>query len=156
MPGADLSLASRSLALDLRRRRWATDLIRSLGLAPAIFPQIRPCGARLGSVTNKAAGATGLDTGCVVGVARHDHITGALAAGALARGVLLDSMGSAEGLTLALPASTAEPELLRRGYSQGVVEVERRSPTCSGASRPRARPSSGFAACSAASSRTAS
>jgi len=40
---------------------------------------------------------------------------GALASGALTPGVLLDSLGSAECLTLALPASTAELELARRG-----------------------------------------
>jgi xylulokinase len=128
VPGADLSLASRSLALDLHRRRWAVELIAEVGLSPAIFPEIRACGARLGSVTAEAAAATGLSTGCVVGVAGHDHIMGALATGALVPGVLLNSMGSAEGMTLRLPASTAEPELLRRGYSQGVVEVEQPVP----------------------------
>ena len=51
-----------------------------------------------------------------------------LASRSLAPGVLLDSMGSAEGLTLALEASTTEPEIGRRGYSQGVVEVERPVP----------------------------
>jgi xylulokinase len=125
---ADLSLASRSLALDLHARRWAADLIRALGLSPALFPEIRPCGARLGAVTAEAAAATGLTTGCAVGVAGHDHIMGALATGALAPGVLLDSMGSAEGLTLALDASTTEAEIGRRGYSQGVVEVARPVP----------------------------
>jgi xylulokinase len=121
--GADLSLASRSLALDLHARRWAGDLIRALGLSPAMLPEIRSCGARLGTVTAEAAAACSLSTECVVGVAGHDHIMGALATGSLTPGVLLDSMGSAEGLTLALQASTTEPEIGRRGYSQGVVEV---------------------------------
>jgi xylulokinase len=125
---ADLSLASRALALDLHARRWAGDLIRALGLAPAMFPQIRPCGERLGAVTAEAAAATGLTTACAVGIAGHDHVMGALATGALAPGVLLDSMGSAEGLMLALQASTRAPEIGRRGYSQGVVEVERQAP----------------------------
>ena len=125
---ADLSLASRSLALDLHARRWATDLMRALGLSPAMFPEIRPCGARLGTVTAEAAAATGLTTGCAVGVAGHDHVMGALASGALAPGVLLDSMGSAEGLMLALQVSTTEAAIGRRGYSQGVVEVERPVP----------------------------
>jgi hypothetical protein len=44
LPTTDLSLASCSLALDLHRRRWATDLIREVGLPRAIFPEIRPCG----------------------------------------------------------------------------------------------------------------
>jgi xylulokinase len=125
---ADLSLASRSLALDLHARRWAADLIRALGLSRAILPEIRPCGTCLGAVTAEAAAATGLIKECIVGVAGHDHIMGALATGSLVPGVLLDSMGSAEGLTLALPASTTEPEIGRRGYSQGVVEVARPMP----------------------------
>jgi xylulokinase len=125
---ADLSLASRSLALDLHARRWAGDLIRALGLSPALFPEIRPCGTRLGTVTAEAAAACGLSTDCIVGVAGHDHVMGALATGSLERGVLLDSMGSAEGLTLALEASSTEPEFGRRGYSQGVVEVGRPVP----------------------------
>jgi xylulokinase len=128
VPTADLSLASRSLALDLHGRRWAEDLLREMGLPPAIFPEIRPCGQRLGRVSAEAAAATGLSTGCVVGVAGHDHLMGALATGSLVPGVLLDSMGSAEGITLALEASSREPEIGRRGYSQGVVEVERPVP----------------------------
>jgi xylulokinase len=125
---ADLSLASRSLALDLHARRWADDLIRALGLSPAMFPEIRPCGTRLGTVTAAAAAASGLTTDCAVGIAGHDHVMGALATASLRPGVLLDSMGSAEGLALALEASTTNPELGRRGYSQGVVEIVRPMP----------------------------
>ncbi len=128
VPTADLSLASRTLALDLERRRWAEDLIREAGLAPAIFAPIRPWGTRLGSVTAEAAAATGLTTACAVGVAGHDHITGALAAQALAPGVLLNSLGSAEALTLALERPSVAPELLARGYSQGVAEVRGETP----------------------------
>jgi xylulokinase len=40
VPTSDLSLASRSLALDLQRRRWAEDLIREVGLSPRIFAPI--------------------------------------------------------------------------------------------------------------------
>jgi xylulokinase len=128
VPSADLSLASRSLALDLHQRRWAADLVRALGLSPALFPEIRPCGTRLGTVTPEAAAATGLTPACAVGVAGHDHLMGAIATDALSPGVLLDSMGSAEGLMLTLEASTTAPEIGRRGYSQGVVEVERPMP----------------------------
>ncbi len=124
----DLSLASRTLALDLEGRVWAEALIREVGLAPAIFAPIRPWGERLGMATAEAAAATGLTSACAVGVAGHDHIAGALAARALAPGVLLDSLGSAEALTLALERPSAAPELLGRGYSQGVVEVGGETP----------------------------
>jgi xylulokinase len=125
---ADLSLAARSLALALHARRWADDLIHALGLSPAMFPRIRPCGARLGAVTAAAGATTGLTADCAVGIAGHDHVMGALATASLTPGVLLDSMGSAEGLALALERSTTAPEIGRRGYSQGVVEVDRPMP----------------------------
>lgn len=125
VPGADLTLASRALALDLERRVWATDLIRALGLEPAIFAPIRPWGSCLGRVTAAAAAATGLTAGCAVGVAGHDHLVGALAAQALAPGVLFNSLGTAEALTCVLERPSAEPALCARGYNQGVVEVER-------------------------------
>ncbi len=54
----------------------------------------------------------------------HDHIVGALAVGALAPGVLLNSLGTAEALTLALDGPSQQVELGRRGFNQGVVEVE--------------------------------
>jgi xylulokinase len=124
VPGADLTLASRSLALDLGRRVWAEDLIRAVGLSPALFAPLRPWGTRLGHVTADAAAATGLTTACAVGVAGHDHIVGALAAQALAPGVLFNSMGTAEALTCVLERPSVEPALCVRGYNQGVVEVE--------------------------------
>jgi len=125
VPGADLTLASRSLALDLGRRVWADELIRAVGLDPALFAPLRPWGTRLGTVTREAAAATGLTTACAVGVAGHDHLVGALAARALAPGVLFNSMGTAEALTFVLEQPSAEPSLCARGYNQGVVEVER-------------------------------
>lgn len=122
---ADLTLASRSLALDLERRVWADDLIRATGLDPAIFAPLKPWGTSLGKITPEAAAATGLTTACAVGVAGHDHIVGALAAQALAPGVLFNSMGTAEALTFVLDRPSAEAVLCERGYNQGVVEVER-------------------------------
>jgi xylulokinase len=121
----DPTLASRTLAFDLHRRVWADDLIAETGLAPDLFAPIRPNGARLGQVTPEAAAATGLPAGCAVGVGGHDHIVGALALGALGQGILFNSLGTAEALTVTLARPSADPELLRLGYSQGAVEVER-------------------------------
>jgi xylulokinase len=124
VPTSDLSLASRSLALDLQGRRWAEDLIQEVGLTPEAFAPIRPAGARLGEVTAAGAAASGLAKGCAVGVGGHDHIVGALAVHGLEPGVLFDSMGTAEALTLALDRPGGA-ELAQRGFSQGVVEVDK-------------------------------
>jgi xylulokinase len=121
----DPTLASRTLAFDLHRRVWADDLIAETGLSPDLFAPIRPNGAKLGQVTGESATLTGLPAGCAVGVGGHDHIVGALALGALGPGILFNSLGTAEALTVTLEQPSAEPELLRLGYSQGAVEVER-------------------------------
>src|SRR5919106_2423839 len=121
----DPTLASRTLAFDLHRRVWADDLIAETGLSPDLFAPIRPNGAKLGQVTGESAAATGLPKGCAVGVGGHDHMVGALALGALGQGILFNSLGTAEALTVTLARPSADPELLRLGYSQGAVEVER-------------------------------
>ncbi|MEM7041986.1 MAG: FGGY family carbohydrate kinase [Pseudomonadota bacterium] len=123
---ADLSQASRSLALDLHGHTWAEDFIGELGIPPFLFGELRPLGDRLGHVKPEVAAALGLATDCMVGVGGHDHILGALAADALDPGTMLNSLGTAEAVTLAMSASSRDPELGRRGFSQGVVSVDDR------------------------------
>ncbi|MEM8949973.1 MAG: FGGY-family carbohydrate kinase [Pseudomonadota bacterium] len=121
---ADLSQASRSLALDLHDHAWADDLISETGIDPKLFPELRPLGAPLGKVTPDIAGAFGLSSDCMVGVGGHDHILGALASNALSAGTMLNSLGTAEAVTLALPYSSRDPELGRRGFNQGALAVD--------------------------------
>lgn len=121
---SDFTQASRSLALDLHGLAWSDDLIREVGLDPTLFAPLRPLGERLGTIRPDIATSLGLPADCVVGVGGHDHLIGALAADALKPGTMLNSLGTAEAVTLALPASIHDPELGRRGYSQGVVRVD--------------------------------
>ncbi len=120
----DYSLASRTLALDIHALAWAEDLIREAGVSPNLFAPLRPSGSPLAPVTPEAARATGLPRSCVVGVGGHDHICGALAAGAWQEGVVVDSLGTAEALLLALDKPIADAALGRGGYSQGVIVVD--------------------------------
>lgn len=123
---ADLSQASRTLAIDLHRQRWAEDLIREVGFDPALFAPLRPLGERLGRIKSARANLLGLAPDCVVGVGGHDHILGALSAEALGLGTMLNSLGTAEAVTLAMEAPNHDPELGRRGFNQGVVGVDGR------------------------------
>jgi xylulokinase len=124
-PAIDLSLASRTLALDLQRGCWADDLIRDAGIDPGLFPELRPAGEKTGEVTGEAARATGLPKGVAIGLGAHDHIAGALAIDALRSGVLMDSIGTAEALTVALDRLVPGTRLAAQGFSQGLVEVDR-------------------------------
>lgn len=121
----DYSLASRTMALDLAAGVWAEDLIREVGIDPGLFQPLAANGVRLGSVTPDAAKATGLPEHCAVGVGGHDHIIGALAAGAWRPGTLLNSLGTAEAVLLATDRPIADPDLGRAGYAQGAMRLDR-------------------------------
>ena len=59
----------------------------------------------------------------VIGVGGHDHVLGALAAGATEPGILIDSMGTAEALFLTADAPVFDPRFFERGYPQGAVDA---------------------------------
>ncbi|MBE7559099.1 carbohydrate kinase [bacterium] len=113
------SLASRTLLLDLSRREWSRDLMETFGLDQGQWPEVVTAGTRLGGVTRAAADATGLAPGTPVVAGGHDHICGALAAGAHVAGVVLDSMGTTEAIFTTLEAPPLGEEARRLGYSLG-------------------------------------
>jgi xylulokinase len=100
----DYSLATRTMLFDLPNLCWSDTLIAAAGLRAELLPAAVPAGTLLGGVTPDAAAVTGLPTGIAVGCGGHDHICGALAAGAYQEGVGLDSMGTAEVAFLPLDA----------------------------------------------------
>lgn len=118
----DFSLASRTLALDLARSRWNEALLKAEGLAHLPAP-LAPSGTRIGTVSPRAAEESGLPAGSAVGVGAHDHIAGALAAGTIAPGILLDSLGTSEVLMRTFPAPIADLAALAGGFAQGAVRV---------------------------------
>lgn len=115
----DYSLASRTLALNLRRLEWATDLIEEAGIPPQIFAPLKRGGTYLGTVLPEIARLTGLPAHTVVSVGGHDHLCGALAVGAGVPGVLLDSIGTAEGLLITIERPLQGEGMAEQGYEQG-------------------------------------
>lgn len=118
-PASDYSQAARTLAFDLQRLRWDTDLVERTGIDPAIFSPVMPAGTAIGTVSAEGSEATGLVKGTVIGLGGHDHVCGAFAAGVTQHGAVLDSMGTAEALFVALDAPIWDPDLGRMGYTQG-------------------------------------
>jgi xylulokinase len=110
----DYSLATRTMLFDLPNLCWSDALIAAAGLRADLLPAAVAAGTRLGGVTPEAAMATGLPVGVAVGCGGHDHICGALAAGAYQEGAGLDSMGTAEVAFLPL-------DTLRLGAAGGAA-----------------------------------
>src|SRR5688500_20314511 len=98
----EYSLASRTLALDLQRLRWAEELLEEVGVSPDLFAPLRGGGSFLGPVTPEAASATGLTESAGVAAGGHDHVSGALTVGITQKGTMLNSLGTAEAIVLPL------------------------------------------------------
>lgn len=95
---AERSFASRTMALDLEHGVWSTKVCSLFGIDVEVFPELREA-AHGSPMTAGFAEATGLPSGVLVHTAGHDHMVGAVGAG-LARGELLNSTGTTEGLLI--------------------------------------------------------
>jgi xylulokinase len=113
----DYSIAGRTLLFDQASAQWSEELLAATGLSRQLMPEAVPSGTVVGAVTAAAAAATGLREGTPVIAGGHDHLVGALAAGAARPGIVLDSAGTAEGILLTLPRYTPRPALLEAGFS---------------------------------------
>jgi xylulokinase len=119
----DLSLASRTLMLDLRGKRWDERTLAQAGIASEMLAPLVPGGTALGSVTPGAAAETGLPRTALVSSGGHDHVCGALAAGVTRPGQMLNSLGTAEALFLPIAEPLIDPHAGRQGYTQGAHVV---------------------------------
>ena len=119
----DLSLASRTLMLDLRQKRWDEQTLAQVEIDPRLLAPLTPAGTPLGNVTASAAAITGLPMTAVVAVGGHDHVCGALAAGVTRPGQMLNSLGTAEAVFLPTEQPLADPTAGRQGYTQGAHVV---------------------------------
>lgn len=122
---ADFTLASRTLALDIKARRWSAEILDALGFDHRLFAPIKPNGAPLGSVRADLSAALGFAKPPVVGVGGHDHLCGLFAAGAARPGALLDSMGTAEAILRATERPLIDARVDEQGFIQGAIGAAR-------------------------------
>ncbi len=106
-PHVDYSVIGRTLALDVRTKRWAEPIFEAAELDPGLFATPCPSGQVLGEVSRKAAAQLGLPPGVKVVAGGHDQPACALGAGVVAPGVSTDTTGTVECMTMAM----AEPVL---------------------------------------------
>lgn len=113
------SLASRTGLLDQARvAPWEATLER-IGATASLLPQLVPAGTAIGFVHEAAPRAL---RGAAVTVAGHDHLVGAVGAGAAGPSDLYDSCGTADVILRGVPRTLTNDEratLVARGLSAG-------------------------------------
>jgi xylulokinase len=126
---ASASLASRTLAFEISTLEWSDKILEAAGLDRTTFAEVRPSGTSMGKVIPEIANRCGLPKDVVVAVGGHDHVCGAIAAGAVRPGILLDSIGTSEALFAPIAGPTKAAQFLRASFCQGVVQVVEQSPS---------------------------
>ncbi|MBU2667927.1 hypothetical protein KOI35_30890 [Actinoplanes bogorensis] len=95
---AEYSLASRTMALDLRAGEWSDEMCELAGVSPELFPELRHADQGQ-EISKEIAHETKLPPSVSVHVVGHDHMVGGVGAG-LRKGEVLNSTGTTEGVLL--------------------------------------------------------
>jgi xylulokinase len=120
----DFTLASRTNALDIKRRSWSEELLGRFDIDARLFAPLIASGAVVGRVHARAASETGLPRDTVIAAGGHDHVISSAAASTDEPGVLLDSMGTAEAQLLVNDAPVFDDVVRAGGYQQGLLIID--------------------------------
>ncbi|MFP3669758.1 FGGY family carbohydrate kinase [Priestia sp. SIMBA_032] len=96
----DVSLASRTLLLDISTGNWSEKLIEDFKLSPQTFPTIVESGKAHALLKASLAVEVGLSSTTTISIAGHDHMAGSVCTNLDVNKELLNSTGTTEGLLL--------------------------------------------------------
>ena len=104
---AEISLAGRTGVCDLHRATWWPDALEYLGVDRSLFP-----GDPVLGITGAGRAVFEPIEGARLAVAGHDHQVAAFVAGATEPGCLFESLGTADAITLTVPAPVDVADVL--------------------------------------------
>ncbi len=105
----DPSLAARTQLFDIHASNWSAPLGEVIGLDLSRLADVRPAGALVGTLNRSQASLLGLPAGVKVVNGGHDQACGALGLGVVELGLMGDSAGSYECLTVSSPKPLLGP-----------------------------------------------
>lgn len=95
----DVSLAARTMGLDIRRHIWSEEIFDVADIDSRLFSEPVPSGAMAGTLRPEVASACGLDRRTRVVVCGHDQVTAAIGSGVLRPGSAANGAGTVECVT---------------------------------------------------------
>lgn len=106
----DYSLACRTMAFDIHNRCWSEKILQHCAIPPEKLGIPLAAGSVVGELSAEMANSLGLRAGTIVALGGHDQPCGALGAGAIRPGDVVNSAGTYECLTAVteVPANTGK------------------------------------------------
>ena len=95
----DYSLATRTMAFDIRKLSFSDDILEAAGVEKNLFSDVVPTGTPAGKITTEKAEALGLNKDTVIVCISHDQIAAAVGAGVFDSDTAVDGAGTVECIT---------------------------------------------------------
>lgn len=118
----DYSLASRTMAFDIRALDWNEEVLHTAGVSADLFSKPVPTGTSAGTISQKAAARTRLSPDTQIISVSHDQLSAAVGAGAFDGTVAVDGAGTVECVTPVYD-ELPDTDLLYEGYYSVVPYV---------------------------------
>lgn len=112
----DHTMASRTMAWDLRARKWSEEILDGLGIPEQKLARPVPSGTEVGTVSGTLAEELGIRPGARIVAGGHDQTCAALGAGITEEDVALDSHGTAEVVSAAFARPRLDDVMFRSYY----------------------------------------
>jgi len=115
-PAMDLSLAGRTLALDVTRGDWCNEMLEAAGLQRERLSRPVPSGTLIGEVPQGLARELGLPCGVLIAAGGHDQPAGCLGCGAVQSGMAMDATGTVECIAVVLDQPVLSESMRKNSF----------------------------------------
>ena len=116
-PVVDYSLAARTMAFDIINKTWSEKMLGLANVDAAVFPDAAPSGTPIGEVGAKVADELGLPQGVVCVTGGHDQPCGALGAGIIRSGEVMDATGTVECIAPAFTEPVINQDMIDGNFA---------------------------------------
>ncbi|MBD3255974.1 MAG: hypothetical protein GF383_12840 [Candidatus Lokiarchaeota archaeon] len=112
----DYTLASRTMALDIKRKEWATEMLNIVGIPETKFSSLQSSGTPLGQIKKQVANSLNLPKVMLVTTGSWDQASVALGTGAIKTGIASVGIGTTECLTIPLNKPIVSEKMMRYNF----------------------------------------
>ena len=121
----DYSQAVRTLLLDTKKLNWSKRMLSFFGIDYQILPKLKNAGDKKGLITQNFKKKLSIDYDCIVGTGGHDHFVGVFGLGGFKKNTLVDSLGSAEAVTVSTNKFLKSKKLSNSKFISGVFKTRK-------------------------------
>ena len=120
----DYSQAMRTLLFDPKKLKWSKIMIGKFGIDQNILPKIINAGDKKGVFNDQIKNILKIKYDCVVAAGGHDHFVGIFALGGFNKNTIVNSLGSAEAISISTEKFFSNKNLKKGKFISGVFKTK--------------------------------